>query len=41
MCTVFIRRGPWGQIHTLKDEAALAHLRVDSLQEPTDNVIQR
>ncbi|BBY66739.1 HAD family hydrolase [Mycolicibacterium helvum] len=33
MRTVFVRRGPWGHIHALKDEAALADLRVDSLQE--------
>lgn len=33
MRTVFIRRGPWGYIHALKDEAALADLRLDSLQE--------
>lgn len=35
MRTAFIRRGPWGHIHALKDEAALADLRVDSLQELT------
>lgn len=33
MRTVFVRRGPWGYIHALKDEAALADLRVSSLQE--------
>lgn len=33
MRTVFIRRGPWGHIHALKDEVALADLRVGSLQE--------
>ncbi|BBY60978.1 HAD hydrolase-like protein [Mycolicibacterium sarraceniae] len=33
MRTVFIRRGPWGHIHALKDEVALADLRVNSLQE--------
>ena len=33
MRTVFIRRGPWGYLHALKDEAALADLRVDSLHE--------
>lgn len=33
MRTAFVRRGPWGHIHALKDEAALADLRVDSLQE--------
>ncbi|MEV0672585.1 HAD family hydrolase [Mycobacterium sp. NPDC050441] len=31
--TVFVRRGPWGYIHALKDEAALADIRVDSLRE--------
>ncbi|MGV0811021.1 HAD family hydrolase [Mycolicibacterium boenickei] len=35
MRTVFIRRGPWGYLHALKDEASLADLRVDSLQELT------
>ncbi len=35
MRTVFIRRGPWGYLHALKAEAALADLRVDSLQELT------
>lgn len=35
MRTVFLRRGPWGYLHALKDEAALADLRVDSLQELT------
>jgi HAD superfamily hydrolase (TIGR01509 family) len=35
MRTVFIRRGPWGHIHALKDEAALADLRVNSLHELT------
>lgn len=33
MRTVFIRRGPWGHIQALKDEVALADLRVNSLQE--------
>ncbi|QPG72394.1 HAD family hydrolase [Mycolicibacterium mucogenicum DSM 44124] len=33
MRTVFVRRGPWGHIHALKDEAALADMRVDSLRE--------
>ncbi|MBN3512078.1 HAD family hydrolase [Mycolicibacterium septicum] len=33
MRTVFVRRGPWGYLHALKDEASLADLRVDSLQE--------
>ncbi|MFV8054608.1 HAD family hydrolase [Mycobacterium sp. 48b] len=35
MRTVFVRRGPWGYLHALKEEAALADLRVDSLQELT------
>ncbi|WP_236735472.1 HAD family hydrolase [Mycolicibacterium peregrinum] len=35
MRTVFVRRGPWGYLHALKDEASLADLRVDSLQELT------
>lgn len=33
MRTVFVRRGPWGYLHALKDEASLADLRVYSLQE--------
>lgn len=33
MHTAFIRRGPWGHIHALKDEVALADLRVNSLHE--------
>jgi len=33
MRTVFVRRGPWGFVHALKSEAALADLRVDSLRE--------
>ena len=33
MRTVFVRRGPWGHIHALKDEVALADIRVDSLRE--------
>lgn len=35
MRTAFIRRGPWGHLHALKDEASLADLRVDSLRELT------
>jgi FMN phosphatase YigB (HAD superfamily) len=35
MRTAFVRRGPWGYLHALKDEAGLADLRVDSLQELT------
>ncbi|QRY48571.1 HAD family hydrolase [Mycolicibacterium boenickei] len=33
MRTVFVRRGPWGYLHALKDEASLADLCVDSLHE--------
>lgn len=33
MRTAFIRRGPWGHIHAQWPEAALADLRVDSLDE--------
>ena len=35
MRTVFVRRGPWGYLHALKDEVSLADLRVDSLHELT------
>jgi FMN phosphatase YigB (HAD superfamily) len=31
MRTAFIRRGPWGYLHSLRGEAALADLRLDSL----------
>lgn len=30
---VFLRRGPWAEIHALRPEAAQAHLRIDSLAE--------
>jgi HAD superfamily hydrolase (TIGR01509 family) len=33
MHTVFVRRGPWGHVHALKPEAALADMRVDSLAQ--------
>lgn len=33
MRTTLIRRGPWGHIHARRPEAALADLRVDSLEE--------
>jgi FMN phosphatase YigB (HAD superfamily) len=33
MRTALIRRGPWGHIHARRPEAALADLRVDSLDE--------
>lgn len=33
MHTAFIRRGPWVHIHALKEEVALADLRVNSLHE--------
>lgn len=35
MRTVFVRRGPWGYLHALKDEVLLADLRVHSLYELT------
>jgi len=31
MTAIFIRRGPWGVIHALRPEAALAHLRLETL----------
>lgn len=33
MRTAFIRRGPWGFIHAQRPEAAVADLRIDSLDE--------
>jgi HAD superfamily hydrolase (TIGR01549 family) len=33
MTAVFIRRGPWGMIHATRPEAALAHLRLEALDE--------
>lgn len=36
MRTGFIRRGPWGYLHSLKPEAALADLRIHTLLELTE-----
>ncbi|MDX1875188.1 HAD family hydrolase [Mycolicibacterium sp. 120266] len=33
MRTAFVRRGPWGYLHSLQDAAALADVRVDSLSD--------
>ena len=33
MIAVFLRRGPWGYIHTTHPDSAKAHLRVKSLDE--------
>ncbi|MEJ7653258.1 MAG: HAD family hydrolase [Chloroflexia bacterium] len=33
MVAVFIRRGPWGYLHAARPEAALAHVRLQSLAE--------
>ena len=33
MRTAFLRRGPWGHVHALRPQAALADVRVDSLGE--------
>jgi len=33
MIAVFLRRGPWGYIHTTHPDSAKAHLRVESLDE--------
>jgi HAD superfamily hydrolase (TIGR01509 family) len=41
MRTAFVRRGPWGHIHALKDEAVLADMRVDSLRELAAFLLQR
>ncbi|MBO3096234.1 HAD family hydrolase [Cellulomonas dongxiuzhuiae] len=35
MRTAFLRRGPWGYVHALRPEVALADVRVDSLTELT------
>lgn len=36
MVAVFLRRGPWGYLHAERPEAALAHLRLDSLTNLAD-----
>ena len=36
MITVFIRRGPWGFLHSRRPEAAQAHLRIENLGELPD-----
>ena len=33
LCTVFLRRGPWGHLQASRPEAAQAHLRIESLAE--------
>lgn len=33
MVAVFLRRGPWGEIHALRPEADRAHIRLDSLTD--------
>jgi hypothetical protein len=33
MIAAFLRRGPWGYIHTAHQDTAKAHLRVNSLDE--------
>lgn len=33
MVTVLIRRGPWGCLHACRPEAAVAHARIDGLDE--------
>jgi FMN phosphatase YigB (HAD superfamily) len=33
MLAVFLRRGPWGYLHARRPEVALAHIRIDSLDE--------
>ena len=33
MIAVFIKRGPWGYLHSLRPDAARAHLRIESLTE--------
>jgi|SRR5215467_6300679 len=36
MIAVFIRRGPWGFLHSRRPEAARAHLRTEDLNELPD-----
>lgn len=38
MRTAFLRRGPWGHLHALRDEAASADLRLTSLADLTERV---
>jgi FMN phosphatase YigB (HAD superfamily) len=33
LIAVFIRRGPWGFLHSQRPEAIKAHLRIDSVRE--------
>jgi hypothetical protein len=33
MKAVFIRRGPWGYLHSIRQEVRLADARIDSLTE--------
>lgn len=39
--TAFIRRGPWGYIHAERPEAAVADIRLDSLDELTRMLAER
>lgn len=39
MRTAFLRRGPWGYLHALRAEVALADVRVDSLSELSDLLV--
>lgn len=39
MVSVFLPRGPWGQIHSLKPDAAQADIRINSLAELPERLI--
>lgn len=41
MVAVLLRRGPWGYIHAAHPDAALAHLRIDSLGELPERLTLR
>ncbi len=41
MRTAFLRRGPWGHVHALRPQVALADVRVDSLAELVDLLARR
>jgi len=40
MIAVFIRRGPWGYVHSRRPEAARAHIRIESLDELPDRLVR-
>jgi FMN phosphatase YigB (HAD superfamily) len=39
MVTVFVRRGPWGEVHARRPEAARADIQVDGLTAAAEALI--